>query len=433
MIFDEEKSLLDAELSDVLWLGCVVLLLFSSTIQNLTGFSYLDELITCLLIAGALLRLAGEWRSDGLRLPRLAFVAVFSIVLLLATGLLSNYIYGYNGSTPSIIVDVFTCLKFPVALLSSLYLFSGRAEEILNWLEAIVKPFVVLLFLLAVANLFFDFGMGIDPRYGLRASFKFLCGHPTYLVILCVGLAILFVRNIKRNKVFFILTLLVIASSLRSKGIVFCVLALAMLYFMRGEKKLNVLHVLVCVVAAVVIGWDQYSGYYQAEGSARSELVRASIEIAGDFFPLGTGFATFGSNSSAVGNYYSPVYLEYGIDKVWGLTQESHPFLSDTFWPTLLGQFGVLGLVVYLLSLGSTFYIAYTSGRLSRIPTVLCFLYLLISSTAESAFFNPMSVYLAVILGLLAASSASQGYTNKELLESSPSDWTPNSPSPRKC
>ena len=45
--------------------------------------------------------------------------------------------------------------------------------------------------------------------------------------------------------------------------------------------------------------------------SARYQLLTKAFEIARDMFPLGAGFATFGSYYSGV--YYSSVYAAYGL------------------------------------------------------------------------------------------------------------------------
>ena len=219
---------------------------------------------------------------------------------------------------------------------------------------------------------------------------------------------VVFARDLQRNKLYFVLSLLVMALTLRSKSLAFCIVAPAIAYVMRDGRKLNAIHVIICVMVAALIGWDQFVGYYQTDGSARGELTVASVEIAMDHFPLGTGFATFGSNTSASGGYYSPVYYAYELDTVWGLSPENHSFLSDTFWPIVLGQFGFLGLAIYILMLFSVAMLAFREGKATRVCVVLCFTYLIISSTSASSFFNPMSVYLAFLLGLLVAAFRGQ-------------------------
>ena len=75
----------------------------------------------------------------------------------------------------------------------------------------------------------------------------------------------------------------------------------------------------------------------------RNALYVGSVAAARDYFPLGAGLGQFGSHMSRV--QYSPVYAEYGLNRIWGLS-ERHPMaITDTFWPMILGETGVFGLV----------------------------------------------------------------------------------------
>lgn len=55
------------------------------------------------------------------------------------------------------------------------------------------------------------------------------------------------------------------------------------------------------------------------EFMARAMLYVTSFEIFKDFFPFGSGFASFASHSSGV--YYSPLYAKYGIENVKGISK----------------------------------------------------------------------------------------------------------------
>jgi hypothetical protein len=83
----------------------------------------------------------------------------------------------------------------------------------------------------------------------------------------------------------------------------------------------------------------------------RIALYRGSFQIARDELPLGVGLGRYASWMSGV--EYSPVYAQYGLDTVTGLTPDHHPYITDTFWPQIIGEAGALGLVAYLAFLGS--------------------------------------------------------------------------------
>ena len=136
--------------------------------------------------------------------------------------------------------------------------------------------------------------------------------------------------------------------------------------------------------------------------TARGALFRTSFEIANDYFPIGTGFGTFASNFS--GENYSPLYEKYGINDIWGLSAEDPAFISDSFWPMIIGQFGYIGAILYMICVILIYediqrkYNKEKKGVYTA--KMLCLLYLVISSIAESAFVNPLAIPLAMILSI---------------------------------
>lgn len=393
------NTLLNLRLSELCWLIGFNLLLFEVPIQNSTGFSYIDEGLTVLLLVVAVLKAA----FDKERVPVFDSRARVSILLMLVVvclGLFGNALWEIQTQAAPILIDIFTCIKFPIALLSACVIFSGSGSRLLKAVEAEAKIIIAVLLILGIANLFVDFGMGTDPRYGLRASFMAVFGHPTYLVFASVGLSIIFLAYWRRNLLWVFLTFAVIALSLRSKGLVYVVAVLALLVLFSHRNRLSVFHVAICVLLAFLVGYDQFETYFQTDGFARTELLRTSLKIASDYAPFGSGFATFGSAVTSEMQYYSSLYYQYGLSTVYGLTPGDASFLSDTFWPTVLGQFGWIGILCFAGMLVKLFHFAYSLNSRTRLAVVCGFLYLIISSTSESAFFNPQAVYLAVCISL---------------------------------
>lgn len=88
------------------------------------------------------------------------------------------------------------------------------------------------------------------------------------------------------------------------------------------------------------------NGAQDAQGApARVALYQASLLVARDHFPLGAGLGRFGSWMSRTD--YSDLYYQYGLDKVYGLSPRFPTFITDTFWPQVLGELGVVGLIGY--------------------------------------------------------------------------------------
>lgn len=80
---------------------------------------------------------------------------------------------------------------------------------------------------------------------------------------------------------------------------------------------------------------------------ARPALYYQSLNIANDFFPLGSGQGTFGS--IPVNMVYSRVYYDYGLSDIHGLGESGENFKMDTHWASIMGENGYLGTLLYVL------------------------------------------------------------------------------------
>lgn len=211
------------------------------------------------------------------------------------------------------------------------------------------------------------------------------------------------------------MALAVMLLTLRTKAFVFVAVYVLIQLMVKAGKKAGFLTILTVVLIAVLIGWDQFAAY-QETGEARGELLRTSFAIANESFPLGSGFASFASNVTAQPEYYSPLYYKYGINLIYGLGFVHTHYLSDTFRPIVIAQFGYIGLVILSLSLYCLFRSAAHRQRALNIRVLVpVLLYLLISSTSESSIFNPMAVYLGLCLALMLAGKPSGPLRNKQL------------------
>ncbi len=83
-----------------------------------------------------------------------------------------------------------------------------------------------------------------------------------------------------------------------------------------------------------------------APQTVRGTLYARAPEVAADYFPLGSGWATFGSSASR-DVFYSPLYYIYGIAFTHGGTESDGSFLVDTFWPKILAELGFFGAALY--------------------------------------------------------------------------------------
>jgi hypothetical protein len=80
--------------------------------------------------------------------------------------------------------------------------------------------------------------------------------------------------------------------------------------------------------------------------SARKALYLFGFVIAWSEFPFGVGFGRYGSWTAR--EYYSPIYMEYGMDKIYGLYSMDPKWATDTYWPSVMGEVGIIGTLVLL-------------------------------------------------------------------------------------
>ena len=391
--------LLETSVVDLALLLFLNLALFGEAIQGATGFSYCDEIATIAVVCAAFFRFHASKNALADGMSTSSRLALVWLLVVVSTAFLGNAFCGVHASTAAILTDFITCCKFPIALIASIYAFAC-SERLSALFEIEAKILLVVMTVLGIGNLFFDFGMGSAARFGIRASFTFVFDHPTYLVFCAAGLTAFLMKDREHNMPFIVMGMLVVLLSLRSKGFAFAGVCFLLLLTFGKSNRLSVVHIALGLAAAALIGMDQYINYYQSAGYARGELARQAIAVANDYFPFGTGFATYGSAVTSQIDNYSPLYYTYGLSTVWGLAPGAASFLSDTFWPTVLAQFGYFGLTAFAALLITLFVMCYKAGGGSRLPVICIFAYLLISSTSESSFFNPSAVYLAMCAGL---------------------------------
>jgi hypothetical protein len=95
----------------------------------------------------------------------------------------------------------------------------------------------------------------------------------------------------------------------------------------------------------------QYLEDVGSSGHVRIGMYLASIKIATDSFPFGSGMGTFGSLASIIGGY-SQTYFDYGVSNIGSNSpadvDAGHHTLLDTYWPHIIGELGIIGTVLFL-------------------------------------------------------------------------------------
>lgn len=249
------------------------------------------------------------------------------------------------------------------------------------------------------------FTMCVIPQF--IASFAFMGGHITSLASLSMVLfCILYYLNQRRS-----LLLLSILSlglfSMRAKFFVTYAFSMMLLY-MHKRVLFNIkVLVVICILVFILINyviWDKFNFYFiqgteENSGVARSLFYITFFKILSDYFPFGSGLASFANNASRV--FYSPLYYKYDLWQVWGCTPDSPIFVADTFYPNL-AQFGIVGVFLFFYFL----YKRYNEiAQLKNVDKYLLGLIVLITilfeSVADTTILSNRGVSFYLILGML--------------------------------
>ena len=158
-----------------------------------------------------------------------------------------------------------------------------------------------------------------------------------------------------------------------------------------------------------------------AQLQPRVALYAGSVAIAYDRFPLGAGVGRFGSQMSR--EVRSPVYREFKLHDVNGLRARRPIAVTDTFWPMILGETGVIGLLAAFAFFGLLFRDVWRAALPVGPPEVHAFalgalmIYVeaLIRSAAAPAFVAPPIAYWVFgAVGLALALRASESEEGDE-------------------
>ena len=158
-----------------------------------------------------------------------------------------------------------------------------------------------------------------------------------------------------------------------------------------------------------------------AGAAPRTALYVASLAIARDNLPFGAGLGRFGSYMSRVN--YSPVYRTYGLDQIYGLRPDNRVAIDDTFWPSVLGETGVIGCLAFGVGLAALLHRLWKASRRAEDPAwraatlgaVLVFIQGFIASLTAATYVAPPIAYFvfASAAAILTASGSNAAATGR--------------------
>lgn len=379
-------------------------------------FNYIDEIIVAGLFFAALIRIFYE---GYIRFVKVEVIIALMVIIILFVGGLSSII-NRNQSLIAIFSDFFIFIKPFVAYYSGRIVF--REFDLAKYYPRIKKLLLTIIFVIGLSvfvDFMFDYFPTPEIRFGLPAVQLFF-GHPSrYAFALSLSFILLYPSLLSKNNAVLIIVLLIGAFSLRYKYFGFMIIAMSSIYFVNTKKNIVLKKYLISAAilfgVLLFIGYDQLLFHYSSEalnqGHGRAALSFTSINIATDNFPFGSGFASFASYYSGV--YYSPLYYDYGISNIYGLSEAYTGYIADSFWPMIVAQFGYVGLTIYVVILLLYFklFIDLYNSEIDNLRKKICFsgililLLLCIDSTSDSIITQNRGMASFFLLSLFVNSS----------------------------
>ena len=319
-------------------------MIFQNVLENYFNvFGILDEAMSAVIVIIAIINILSSRKKYVIcKNNKKILVSVLALIII---GVIGNLKTDYQTIIPALKDAVCVFKGIITYVFIPLCLSNLKLDEYLTIINNHLKIITGLVFLTVVGNLLFDIFPYYEIRFGIKSQQIFFT-HPTYLASFSVIIIILLSVNLrehKENKKYIILMLLVLASTLRFKSIAFIPIYMYLYYivFIR-QRKLQLLDIGILCVLGGALAISQVMEYFNNPDWARNVLTMNSLNIAKDNFPIGTGFGTYASWVS--GESYSNIYYDYNISTTWGISPDFYEFIADTFWPMIIGQFGVLGL-----------------------------------------------------------------------------------------
>ena len=372
------------------------------------GFSYVDEVMTVILIGYTFLKKGHRdtnpesWKEYFTFLMILAFYIVYSLMMQV-------------NVADSVWYDLIQQIR-PFSIIFCTWILNPRfTEKQKKWM---LWSMIVSLGAFIYTNPII--GTGRNAPVGQLA----ICTAMTYY---------LYTEKTKKKNLYWTIVIATVGLiSMKFKYYGEWGVFVALLLFMREKMDLTSnkakLRIALLVVIAIILGWERFDHYFVTglddNQIARPMMYKTAYKILWEYFPFGSGMGTFGTAASAV--YYSPLYPKYGLNHVWGLNTAGG-FICDSFYPSM-AQFGFVGIVLFII---------FWKRRLMRINEIddigyfivglmACFC-LAIEQTADSSWLSGKGMGFCMLIGMCMNANR-----NKELDEEEEQFYSPTPTLPRR-
>lgn len=387
--------------------ACILfVLMMQIVLQEKIGFlQYVDEFVAILSLLYITIKILSGNVEKRICIDFVIILIIFSL------GLIGTIVFKNQTNRMAIITDIGNLFKAFVSFYAFYISFKNKDnwfnEKLIKYLSTFCKMVILPGFLLSIVNLFYNIGMYTDYTYGIR-SFHYIFLRVGNLYSFCVMSLIILTLNLKNDThktgdfLFIVLTIILMISTLRTRAFLFALLyVMGYLYFIKEKKiKIKLRYIILFLAIALYIALPKINHYYvENTNTARYVLVEYGIITARDYYPIGAGYGTYGTYAAK--EYYSPLYYRYNFNQYHGLSENYGAFLTDDYWPAILGEFGFIGVILMIILLTRILIILITSKNAkSKFGSLFGYIVLLMSSLVTGSFFSTSSVVIMILVAI---------------------------------
>lgn len=315
----------------------VFVVLMLSDLFAIPQLGYADEL------AGIFFVLLSFWYLLLKKSIKKAYFYIFICMIgIMGVGFLGNIINPIQQHISTVLLGSFLVIKqyfygFFVLLSAT----KDKSDKILFSITRISKIMLVALCILACINEIIGIGMtGPNGGFSFVAHFG---GTVSCWVILF--LAVCYSDSTSNRIVWFALASIIIIFTESGLGRLGIGLLVLVYLFLEKETKFKWYYIIPIVLVAVLLSWQEISQYLLDSTAPRARLLVYAFVTANKYFPIGSGFSTYGSSMAA--SHYSKLYTLYGFNRQFGMSEDTSSFLMDSYYPMIIGETGYLGMVLF--------------------------------------------------------------------------------------
>lgn len=382
------------KISTVIWTILLTIFIFHNVLENAVhALRVFDELIALLCFPLAAYDYLKNKRAMGVKVTKTKKAELLLLAAFLLCGLAGNVIYKFQ---PTWVV------AFSAVLAAKFFMILLSAGYIQKFLQVKLEEQGLIVYGLSIGwFLYFVISLLLPGIFPALAAWD-ICAKSSLLFALLI-----FCERKKawlyRVCLLLMLAMLLLSGKEKAYG---AILVFGLFYYLIVHRKVQtkVRYIFYMAVPIAILAWDKIYFYY-VEGNgryAKSIMTSTSLQIAKDYFPIGTGFGTFGSNYAK--EVYSPVYYLYGIANDGQLGAESKQYLTDVFWPILFGETGVLGTIIYcglIILLFVQIQRVFFYNKKKYLLLIFMYVFMLMTTFTEAGFMQPMVMVFAFIMGVV--------------------------------